>query len=201
MQWTKRLQRREEEGDEGSGRVLEAEWLAAGHSLQSWFLRGFKVTHVVISPCGPGAASVGWRAAPSAVPSDGRRPLSTTRSHPRPAGGRHSVVAGCPLRERAKISKQKPHFSYNLARWVHTAVWGVSSCSAGWEEAGTTDLLGAGYDSHGEVPGLYSRGMRALKWYLCGCGYLCNCCVWWQDESNFNAYMFIECFLHTRHCP
>lgn len=26
----------------------------------------------------------------------------------------HSVVAGCPLRERAKISKQKPHF-YNLA--------------------------------------------------------------------------------------
>ena len=34
----------------------------------------------------------------------------------------------------------------------------MSSWSAGWEEAGTTGTFsGAGYDSHGEVPGLYSR--------------------------------------------
>ena len=28
-----------------------------------------------------------------------------------------------------------------------------------------------------------------------------NCCVWWQDESSFSTYVFIECFLRARHHP
>ena len=68
---------------------------------------------------------------------------------------------------------------------------------------GTTRMFsGAGCDGHGEVPGLYSgRDERPLKLYLWWMRVLCNCCVWWQDESNFNAYIFTECFLRTRRRP
>lgn len=73
--------------------------------------------------------------------------------------------------------KGRSHTSFiTWPQYSHAAIVATSYCYTGWEgldknknaQVGTTGtFLEAGYDSHGEVSGLYSkRDGKSLKWYL-----------------------------------